>query len=185
MMSADIRVKNRRIYEELLDRRDNALVAERGYSGTDGTMAAQMHGQAQAFEEAASLLRTDAEKLVDLASDIESIDKHEWTEEELDTRYPGPGKLEGETIRSAILYEYALNGFADKEVYFDGEPGEEYSFFDGVEINGVGPVYASLWESDTGFVHTKFYQSHDELEADYKRLEKEAADESHRAGDDF
>lgn len=101
------------------------------------------------------------------------IENHTFTEAELDTRYPRPGKMEGETLLTGILWEMVGYSAQDDELG-DSESFGWYGKFDGVELKGIGrKIYAIVHTGSTGFVSRTDYPSHEALEKDWKKLESE------------
>jgi hypothetical protein len=121
---------------------------------------------------------TTTEELLDISEDLDEIQKHPWTSEELWRVPQNPGKFEGEPILTRILYEFSLNGMEDDGVSFDR--GDDYALFSGYQISGKGPLINGILSTNSdGFVSFKTYDTNRELIAAWRDLQKAAEKENH------
>jgi hypothetical protein len=121
---------------------------------------------------------TSSEDLLDISSDPEEIQEHEWTMEELWRVPRAPGKFEGEPILARVLHELWVNGMSDDQVDFISE---EDALFNGFALKGVGPVYAILTETNEGFVYLGTFDNQRALMDRWKELQK-ASEKEARSG---
>jgi hypothetical protein len=119
---------------------------------------------------------TSTKDLIEIAEDVDEIQDHQWTEEELWRVPENPGKFEGEPILTRILYELALNGMQDNSMSFGD--GQNYDLFSGYQIGGKGPlINAILVTGSHGFVSLQTYDSNRALITAWRDLEKAAEKE--------
>ncbi len=116
---------------------------------------------------------TSTKDLVEISGDLDAINEHPWTLDELWRVPDSPGRFEGEPILTRILYEFMINGLEDDLVGFGD--GEAYSLFSEYQIGGKGPLINAILTSDSqGFISLESYDSNRELIAAWKELQKAA-----------
>ena len=92
------------------------------------------------------------------------------------------GKFECEHISIPYFYEMGCND----EIEFPD--GQLYQFFviseeDRKEFPDLKDYGLCLYETDQGFVNTSWYETKEEYEAEFSRLDEEAAEEWEEAGE--
>jgi hypothetical protein len=120
---------------------------------------------------------TSTEDLIDIAEDVDEIESHEWTDEELWRVPSSPGKFEGEPILTRVLFEYALNGMEDNSISFGD--GQNYDLFSDYHIGKKGPrINAILITGSGGFVQIQTMDNNRLLMERWKEIEKAAEKEA-------